>query len=388
MAENEPIRKQRIVTIHGVNSKGAWQEEVEQALGMLFDFDPIKYNFYRWFFGTELLFNPFVWPPLATVLIIAIIKGWVTGWCMITLCIVALVLIAHVTAYPYRAWAEKRVRRQFSEKLQSGSPPHLIAHSFGTYLSGRALRDLPWPRFSRIVLAGCVLHEHFPWITIRGGNDPSRFRSVRNEMAARDQVARLAARLESLIPGFGPAGYSGFKGPEEWVHNVESANSVCVGCERPGATALIHNIKCEELGHSDVFLGPAYAVFYWLPFLLGYDPAAYQQFLLLCFEIDEAAAQARKQEMKSKYQRLRKTSWGQFPKKTLDDEIKETVPPNHVPNDDELDQIATETLHFVVLGQHALRNEKTPERGKLIQCLAISVAIDLAWRKAFPSWQS
>src|SRR6266853_415879 len=84
---NDSTQKFRVITIHGVNSKGEWQEDVAKALGVFFNFEPIKYNHYRWFCGTELVLNPFFWLPLGTLLIIAIVKGWVHGGCEISLCI-------------------------------------------------------------------------------------------------------------------------------------------------------------------------------------------------------------------------------------------------------------------------------------------------------------
>ena len=74
-------------------------------------------------------------------------------------------------------------------------------------------------------------------------------------------------------------------------------------------------MKSKGLGHSDVFLGPAYAVIYWLPFLWRYDPAAYKDFLQVCFGIDRARQRPKRKEL---YQALRSSSWGQCPSKTLD----------------------------------------------------------------------
>ena len=68
MSEGSSGQKFRVITVHGVNSKGEWQEEVAKALGLFFNFEPIKYNHYRWFFGTELVLCPFVWLPLGTLL--------------------------------------------------------------------------------------------------------------------------------------------------------------------------------------------------------------------------------------------------------------------------------------------------------------------------------
>jgi hypothetical protein len=388
MSESNSGQKFRVITVHGVNSKGEWQEEVATALGLFFNFEPIKYNHYRWFFGTELVLCPFVWLPLGTILTVAILMGWVHGGRGICLWILVIFLLAGLGAYPYRRWAVKKFRERLSQKFEKGGLfPSLIAHSFGTYLSGHAMRDLPWASYDRMVLAGCVLDGDFPWENLQGSN-PLRFHEVRNEMAARDNIARFAAWLDRLIPGFGSAGYSGFQGSTQWVHNVGSANIVCNTCDVSKSRAPIHNIKCEELGHSDVFLGPAYAVIYWLPFLWGYDPAGYRYFLSVCFEISRATTTGQKEAMKANYQTLRTISWGQTPKKSLDQEIQDAVPDGHNPLEKgELDKIATETLRFVLLGQAAFDDDNAAERGKYVQFLNVYLAIDAAWKKAFPAWQ-
>jgi hypothetical protein len=55
---------------------------------------------------------------------------------------------------------------------------------------------------------------------------------------------------------------------------------------------------------------------------------------------------------------------------------------------DELDKIATETLRFVLLGQAAFDDDHATERNKYVQCLNIYLAIDAAWKKAYPAWQA
>jgi len=389
VSQSSSANKFRVITVHGVNSNGKWQEEVAEALKVFFNFEPIKYNHYRFFFGTELVFNPFVWSTLGALLIAAIATRFVRRAGRITLALAMIFLLSFIGAYPYRSWAVKTFRIRLSERFKKGGPPPcLIAHSFGTYLSGRALRELCWSSFDRIVLAGCVLEGSFPWESLQGA-DPQRFREVRNEMAAKDNVSRMAAWLDRLIPSFGSAGYSGFTGNSTCIHNVNSANEVCAPCATAKARAVVHNIKCEELGHSDVFLGPAYAVIYWLPFLWGYDPAAYRYFLSVCFEIKRATGSGQKEAMKKNYQKLRTISWGQSPARSLDEEIRATVPSRQKDlSEDELDKIATETLRFVLLGQASFDDENAPDRDTYVQCLNIYLAINAACKKLHPEWES
>lgn len=379
----EPSRKFRVITVHGVNTRGEWQEEVASALKMFFDFEPIKYNSYRWFRGTELVLNPFVWILLGLALAVLVHAGVLRGTATIFVAILLIVFLSVLGTYPYRHAAIQSFRKKLSAKYVSGgAPPSMIAHSFGTYLTGRALRDMSWASFDRIVLAGCVLEKDFPWKTLQ--DNPPRFQEVRNEMAARDNVARMAAWLDRLIPGFGSAGYSGFVG-SHWVHNLESANTICQSCQASPSRSLLHNVKSKELGHSDVFLGPAYAVIYWLPFLWGYDPAAYRKFLQLCFQMDRTPQQPLRKQY---YQILRASPWGQCPSKTLDQEIQDAVPASHNPlTQDELDQIAAETVALILTGQRAFDETSDPNRDKLVQLLNVYVAIDTAWKKAFPTWK-
>ena len=92
--------------------------------------------------------------------------------------------------------------------------------------------------------------------------------------------------------------------------------------------------------------------------------------------------------MKANYQLLRTISWGQSPKKSLNQEIQDAVPDGHNPLEKgELDKIATETLRFVLLGQAAFDDDNAVERDKYVQFLNVYLAIDAAWKKAFPAWQ-
>ena len=87
-------------------------------------------------------------------------------------------------------------------------------------------------------------------------------------------------------------------------------------------------------------------------------------------------------------QLLRTISWGQSPKKSLNQEIQDAVPDGHNPLEKgELDKIATETLRFVLLGQAAFDDDSAVERDKYVQFLNVYLAIDAAWKKAFPAWQ-
>lgn len=83
-----------------------------------------------------------------------------------------------------------------------------------------------------------------------------------------------------LIRGLGIAGFAGFEGSADHVHNVASPETSCDACQEHDA--LIHNVVSKYLGHSDTFVGTGYAEVFWLPFLWGIDPTDYKEFIDYC----------------------------------------------------------------------------------------------------------
>jgi pimeloyl-ACP methyl ester carboxylesterase len=396
-----PPQKERVVTIHGVNSDGGWQEEVAKTLGSLFEFVPVKYNHYRWFFGSELLFCPFVWIPGIPFLYVAHRLGWIAGFWHSTLAILAIVLVSFLATFLYRGWAVRVVKGRLCNAAPGVQRPHLIAHSFGTYVSGNTLATLPATKFGRAILAGCVLDEDFmekqyknwSWPQSAPGTDMYHVLSVRNEMASRDRIVRLAAKLDRCVPGFGAAGSKGFSGPINLVHSISTPNAQCPACwpstppagTSSGSTSpgVVHNVLCQGLGHSDYFLGANHAILYWIPFLWGYDPAVYRRLLFTCLQVRQAHDNGQPNETLENYKAMRLSSWGQFPKRTLDEAIGDwfAVEFERIPSDEELDTVASEALRLILLGQEAMDHENTPDRETWIRCLNPSIAIQLAFEK-------
>jgi pimeloyl-ACP methyl ester carboxylesterase len=394
-------KKERVVTIHGVNSHGPWQEDVAKTLGALFEFIPVKYNHYRWFFGSELLFCPLVWMPLIPCVGLAFWFGWIRGTMHLVLAGLAILLTSFLATFPYRNWAVSVVKGRLSNAAPGIQRPHVIAHSFGTYVSGDTLATLPATKFGRAILVGCVLdadfmHKHykswgFPQIGV--GTDMYHVLAVRNEMASRDWIVRLAAKLDRCVPGFGAAGSAGFSGPVDLVHSVNTPNAACGYCwpsAAPGSAAqpsvspaVVHNVLCQGLRHSDYFLGANHAILYWIPFLWGYDPALYRRFLFTCLQIRQAHDRGDPTAMLDNYKAMRQSPWGQFPKKTIDEAITDWFQKDlrRDPSDRELDAVAAETLRFVLMGQEAMDYESYEDRETWIRCLNPSVAAQLAYEK-------
>jgi hypothetical protein len=142
----------RVVTIHGIWTTGEWQENVAPVLWPHFELVSIKYPYYRWLGPLDLVFEPLVLFPGAAVLILTCQLGWVHGRLVLTgLWLVLLGLAYWVTRFRRQRVVDKFVEETAYTTLP-GRAPHIIAHSFGTYLTAKALREFAATRADRIVL--------------------------------------------------------------------------------------------------------------------------------------------------------------------------------------------------------------------------------------------
>lgn len=270
-----------VLTVHGISTRGEWQQTIVPILAPFFDSKAIRYRHYRWFGGLKLVIEPWI---LVLFLIVPLLPwwyGWLAGWSIVAAEPVALLLglVAAYAASPIRRWfALRSVMRQASPHMQDRAP-HIIAHSFGSYLAGTMLQKYPAARAKRVVLVGCVLDTHWDWIGLRG-KKPDAFCEVRNDWTTHDSVVWLAGLITRRIPGFGEAGRSKFQGSHPLIHSVAHPTAMCVSCN--AATGLLHNVDCSGLGHSDAFIGPAHAARFWLPYLWGIEPAEYGNLLDMC----------------------------------------------------------------------------------------------------------
>lgn len=99
-----------------------------------------------------------------------------------------------------------------------------IAHSHGTYLLARALKDYAMPTFHHVVFAGSVVRSDYPWDSYAG----SRIHKVLNYVAASDVVVAIFPRWLGFLGRFtdlGGAGHDGFTSqppdPSATVNDVE-----------------------------------------------------------------------------------------------------------------------------------------------------------------------
>lgn len=278
-----PKIKQEVILIHGINTAGEWQAVVEEVLAPHFCCVPVKYHDYRRFGAVKQLLGP--WSGVALTLWIAGMFvfglggiGW--AWCVA----IVLMVLTLLEAFVRRRISWNRVKRQLDSECSIGLRPHLISHSFGTWLTGRILRVFPDALCDKIILIGSVLPTRYDWKGILEAKPrPRAFEQVRNEIGKKDLVVWIAGLLE-WIPGvgFGHAGVKGFKsvGDGEPVHTLSNAMVPCVECE--SQRAAIHNVPLREFMHSTAFLTKRHAELLWLPFLFNVDPGEYREMLELC----------------------------------------------------------------------------------------------------------
>ncbi len=157
-----------VLTLHGMNTRGAWQEDlnwlVSRAYGRMVPVAIYKYGIVRP--GAVLKYRQR-----------ALMRG-----------------------------LDARIRRLSGETQAAGfgGMPDVIAHSFGTWLLGQALRSDPALRVGRVILTGCILRPDFDWNELikRG-----QVQAVLCHVATKDSWARIA---HYVIPGSGPSGRNGF----------------------------------------------------------------------------------------------------------------------------------------------------------------------------------
>ena len=274
--------RERVLTVHGIWSRGKWQGEIARAFWPHFHCIPIKYKQYLWLGPLNLLLEPWVLVVMGLVLYALRFSAVVAHYRMVF--ILVFLVLAYMATYLRRTLAFNTflkqagplARRPYQEKM------HLIAHSLGTYLTGRALQERADFHLGRIVLVGCVLPWDFPWhdLPAVGIGPVYKYLEVRNELARRDIVVYLAWLASLVIRGLGRAGFGGFGGPVPPKHQVGRPEELCPSCPSPGV--VIHNVMNRYLGHSSTFVGTGYAETYWLPFLWGIEPPEYYDFLDHC----------------------------------------------------------------------------------------------------------
>jgi pimeloyl-ACP methyl ester carboxylesterase len=179
-----------VITIHGINSSGKWQEHVKGVLEPHFPCVAIKYPHYRRFGALKLVFEP--WVLLGGgLLLLALYFGHEirAGWSNWGASVLVLLFISHLCAGFRRNAASKYVKAEIDRHRSPGERPHVVAHSFGTFLIGTLMKRFPDLRFDAIILTGCTLPPTYDWGKLKQSRNSSG--RIRNEVAPADWVLRL-----------------------------------------------------------------------------------------------------------------------------------------------------------------------------------------------------
>ncbi len=168
-----------VVSVHGMNTRGAWQEEFAWKLSVAYGYS-IPVFIYKY---GKLFVSP--------------------------------LLLIRQSIYRDRLIAALSERCREMALTAYGPRPDIIAHSFGTWLVAEALSKDPELRVGRIVLAGSIVRPDFDWRPLVEGG---RVEAVLCHRGGRDLWVRLA---QYFIPNSGPSGFSGFNDREIVVDKLE-----------------------------------------------------------------------------------------------------------------------------------------------------------------------
>src|SRR5438045_7935334 len=146
-----------LLLVHGINSNRKLQKAIGRVFEPHFHVVKIRYWQYRWFGATKLALEPWAF-IIFSVGILWLTSRYISMWMAIALAVVCGVLLAFFAAPKRRERALRSWVKKASPYTQY-SRPHIIAHSFGSYLTGSALKTFPAVLARRIVFVGCVLDE-------------------------------------------------------------------------------------------------------------------------------------------------------------------------------------------------------------------------------------
>jgi CheY-like chemotaxis protein len=207
-------KKKVIVTVHGINTAGRWQNSLEKALGS----------------NNNFVFKPYKYIHKAPFKIL--IPIW-----------------------------RKRVLSAFERDLKQLVSEHpegefyFFAHSFGSYILANALKKMSFlnaPNIRLVTLAGTVLKRNFNWAEIKKELSVD---NIVNDCGVNDGALPFAYLF---APGLGMAGRTGFYGFKEGVvlnRYYDGGHSFFEESEtfyREYWLPLVTEDKIKTTGHSDV----------------------------------------------------------------------------------------------------------------------------------------
>jgi hypothetical protein len=227
----------------------------------------------------------FAWWPLVASLFIGagLIPIYLDNWVAVVCYGLISVAVAYWEAHRRRSCALAKVVEIYKRRIRAGSRAHWTAHSFGTYLTCRILKEHPtFARFDRMVLFGAIAPEDYDWHDplLGGGSHQRLVCDVRNEFGYLDWAVPLATRIRGWgrHNGYGLSGATGFI--SHYAHKIAGAFGGCGICAG-GARMPIHNVSIADYDHGS-FLKPIHFRQLWLPYFWNYQPEKFEEVLQLC----------------------------------------------------------------------------------------------------------
>lgn len=168
------------IVIHGMNTRGNWQESLIWKLSNLYKFSiPVfvyKYGLVQ--IGAAI---PFLQKKM--------VKNFADQY------------------------------RRISSKCNSDKSdyrPDVIAHSFGTWIIANALKLNPDITIGRLILLGCIVEPDYNWIELL---DKGQVQAILNHVAGKDKPVDVS---QFFIPDSGPSGKLGFTSKDQRINNIVS----------------------------------------------------------------------------------------------------------------------------------------------------------------------
>ena len=298
--------KPPVLLVHGIRPNRDWQTLISQSLGHFFRPVIVTYPQYDAWYAFLLVFCEPAFVLVGGLLAVALWTAGVPEWVTWLTALVGLLLaIMPAIADRRRVAALRAYQKAAGDVLHS--EPHVIAHSFGTYLTARLLTEIKGQALQRIVLCGAVLDRDFDWQALIA---QQKVKQVRNDYTAHDRIGWAGGTAALLVRLLGSVGKSGMGDRLAWVHRLQRPQDSCPSCLQASCEGTVHDVDCSVLGHSDLFLSPAHCRQYWLPFLWGIDPGEHRRLLTVCRQWVEAVRALDRKRVAEIERILHSCDWG------------------------------------------------------------------------------
>lgn len=300
-----------VVTIHGINSDGEWQKDVERYLSPYFICVALKYDeFQRFGVLKQLLGARARWiAPLLVAAAAAYAFGSMALGVLVAVLVCALMIRQSGVL---RQQAATKACAQCRALTAAAPRRHLIAHSFGTFVSATLLERSDGMPFDHVIFTAAVLPTNHDWSPLLHRKPPA-FRTLRNEMGVFDRVPAAINWLERAgirwMP-FGMSGKHGFSGPSHIVHELDHPNAGCAVCCAAEPDSLhrgVHNVKLN-LNHHEFLSAPHY-LWFWLPTLFDLEPGEFRDFHSKCIAANQAEINQDRIGTSRAIEALRTSTW-------------------------------------------------------------------------------